>query len=70
MWPHGPPSGGGTALHKLYLDRAGRCSEDIGLVQRDPGPIGELVDEIREALDPWLGEPRWDRGQGRFTLGG
>lgn len=59
---------GGTALHKLYLDRAGRYSEDVDLVQREPGPIGELVDAIREALDPWLKEPRWDKGRGRFTL--
>jgi predicted nucleotidyltransferase component of viral defense system len=60
---------GGTALHKLFLGSPGRYSEDIDLVQRSPGPIGELVDEIREALDPWLGNPRWKQGAGRFTLG-
>ncbi|MBI5488028.1 MAG: nucleotidyl transferase AbiEii/AbiGii toxin family protein [Deltaproteobacteria bacterium] len=32
---------GGTALHKLYLAPAARYSEDIDLVQRDAGPIGE-----------------------------
>lgn len=59
---------GGTALHKLCLDSAGRYSEDIDLVQRDAGPIGDLVNSIRDALDPWLGEPRWKQGRGRFTL--
>lgn len=59
---------GGTALHKLFLGEGARYSEDIDLVQRDAGPIGELVGSIRRALDPWLGEPRWKQGQGRFTL--
>jgi len=59
---------GGTALHKLFFDPAGRYSEDIDLVQRDAGPIGELADGIREALDPWLGKPKWKQGKGRFTL--
>ena len=58
----------GTALHKLFLDPAGRYSEDIDLVQRYAGPIGGLVNAIREAIDPWLGEPGWKQGQGRFTL--
>lgn len=59
---------GGTALHKLFFDPPGRYSEDIDLVQRHPGPIGPLVDEIRFALDPWLGQPKWKAGMGRFTL--
>ena len=59
---------GGTALHKLCLDSAGRYSEDIDLVQRHAGPIGDLVNAIRDALDPWLGAPRWKQGRGRFTL--
>lgn len=59
---------GGTALHKLFFDPPGRYSEDIDLVQRTAGPIGPLVDEIRVALDPWLGTPKWKAGQGRFTL--
>lgn len=45
-----------------------RYSEDIDLVQREVGPIGTLIDAIREALDPWLDAPRWKQGQGRFTL--
>lgn len=59
---------GGTALHKIYFDPAGRYSEDIDLVQRDAGPIGNLVTAIRIALDHWLGEPSTKRGHGRFTL--
>lgn len=59
---------GGTALHKLFFDPPGRYSEDIDLVQRHAGPIGPLVDAIRSVLDPWLGQPRWKAGQGRFTL--
>jgi predicted nucleotidyltransferase component of viral defense system len=37
-------------------------------VQREPGPIGPLIDGMRETLDPWLGEPKWRAGHGRFTL--
>jgi predicted nucleotidyltransferase component of viral defense system len=59
---------GGTALHKLFFATARRYSEDIDLVQRDAGPIGDLVDAIRETLDHWLGEPTWKQGAGRFTL--
>ena len=59
---------GGTALHKLFFQPPGRYSEDIDLVQRDAEPIGPLIDEIRHALDPWLGQPKWKAGQGRFTL--
>lgn len=59
---------GGTALHKLFLGSPGRYSEGIDLVQRDPGPIGTLVNGIREALDPWLGNPRWKQTRARFTL--
>jgi predicted nucleotidyltransferase component of viral defense system len=47
---------GGTALHKLYIQPAARYSEDIDLVQIVAEPIGQILDEIRSALD-WLGEP-------------
>jgi len=59
---------GGTALHKLFFESPGRYSEDIDLVQRDAGPIGKVIDGIREVLDPWLGTPKWKASQGRFTL--
>ncbi len=59
---------GGTALHKLFMNAAGRYSEDIDLVQRNAESIGELVGAIRETLDSWLGNPRWKQGRGCFTL--
>ncbi len=59
---------GGTALHKLFFGTSGRYSEDIDLVQRNAGTIGELINAIRAEIDPWLGPPRWKQGQGRFTL--
>ena len=59
---------GGTALHKLFFQPPGRYSEDIDLVQRDAGPIGPLINVIRDALDPWLGNPQWKQGKGCFTL--
>jgi predicted nucleotidyltransferase component of viral defense system len=59
---------GGTALHKLFFERAGRFSEDLDFVQAKAEPIGEVVDAIHLKLDPWLGKPSWKQGQGRFTL--
>ena len=59
---------GGTALHKLFFRPPGRYSEDIDLVQRDARPIGPLIDAMRSALDPWLGNPGWKAAHGRFTL--
>ncbi len=55
---------GGTALHKLYFSPPKRYSEDIDLVQLQPGPIGPTMDCLRARLDPWLGEPRREQGQG------
>lgn len=65
---HGLIFRGGTALHKLFLHPPSRYSEDIDLVQRDAGPIGDLITAIRNVLDPWIGTPRTKRGVGRFTL--
>ncbi len=59
---------GGTALHKLHLSPASRYSEDIDLVQVEPGPIGDVLDGLRGALDPWLGEPRRKFKDGRVNL--
>jgi len=56
---------GGTALYKLYLTPPVRYSEDIDLVQVEPGPAGALMDRLRSALDPWLGKARWKQLQGR-----
>lgn len=41
---------GGTALHKLYLKPAARYSEDIDLVQINPGPIKPILQRIDEVL--------------------
>ncbi len=59
---------GGTALYKLYLTPAARYSEDIDLVQTRPEPIGEALDAVRAALDPWLGTPRRELKEGRVNL--
>lgn len=59
---------GGTALHKLFFDPPGRYSEDIELVQADAGAIGPTLDAVRATLDPWLGEPKRSRGQGRVAM--
>ena len=59
---------GGTALHKLFFTTPGRYSEDIDLVQITAGAIGPILSAIREALDPWLGEPKRKQSQGRVTM--
>lgn len=50
---------GGTALNKLFLQPPARYSEDIDFVQKDPVPIGQTINCIRNLLRPWLGEPKW-----------
>ena len=59
---------GGTALYKLHFRPAARYSEDIDLVQTEPGAIGPALDAIHEALDSWLGKPQWKQSEGRVTL--
>jgi len=59
---------GGTALYKLHITPAARYSEDIDLVQTNPGNIGDVLDAIHDALDPWLGKPKWKQTEGRVTL--
>lgn len=58
---------GGTALYKLFLPPV-RYSEDIDLVQVHPGPIGSLMDALKEVLNPWLNEPKRKQSEGRITL--
>lgn len=38
---------GGTALNKLFFSKPLRYSEDIDLVQINPGPIGDTVNRIK-----------------------
>ena len=59
---------GGTALYKLHLRPAARYSEDIDLVQVTAGPIGDVLDALRRALDPWLGLPMRTAREGRIAL--
>jgi len=59
---------GGTALHKLYLPPATRYSEDIDLVQIEPGAIGHILDVVHAVLDGLLGQPRRDRAEDSVTL--
>ena len=40
---------GGTALNKLHFPKPLRYSEDIDLVRTTPGPIGPILDRVREA---------------------
>lgn len=49
---------GGTALNKLYIKPPARYSEDIDFVQKNPEPIGDTLNSIRQTLDPWLGTPK------------
>lgn len=46
---------GGTALNKLHFPKPLRYSEDIDLVRTTHGPIGPILDRLREILD-WLGD--------------
>ena len=39
---------GGTCLHKVWLDRPWRYSEDLDYVRRTAGGVGETLDAIRE----------------------
>ena len=51
---------GGTALNKVHFPKPYRYSEDIDLVRATKGQIGPLLDRIRPALEPWLGEARYE----------
>jgi len=47
---------GGTALNKIIFPKPLRYSEDIDLVRTESGPIGPVLDTLREVLEPWLGQ--------------
>jgi hypothetical protein len=42
---------GGTCLHKLWLPRAWRYSEDLDYVRRSAGPVGPLLDALRSVAE-------------------
>lgn len=50
---------GGTALNKLHFPKPLRYSEDIDLVRTTAGPIGPVLDKVRDILSPWLGQPNF-----------
>jgi predicted nucleotidyltransferase component of viral defense system len=54
---------GGTALNKLHFPAPIRYSEDIDLVRTTAGPIGPILDRVREWLEPWLGRANFDQSQ-------
>jgi len=59
---------GGTALHKLHFHPPRRYSEDLDFVQIEAGPIGPTLEAVREALDPWLGDPAWRQSSDSVKL--
>lgn len=54
---------GGTALYKLHLKPPARYSEDIDLVQVRAEPTGPTMDALHDALDGWLGKPRYKQNE-------
>src|SRR5260370_36760457 len=59
---------GGTALNKLHFPAPLRYSEDIDLVRTTAGPIGPILDRVRERLEPWLGRGNFQPSQGAPKL--
>lgn len=60
---------GGTALHKLFFNKALRYSEDLDFDQITSEPIGELLTVIREiARDIFTEEAKYDRHEKMFIL--
>jgi predicted nucleotidyltransferase component of viral defense system len=59
---------GGTALNKLFIHPPSRYSEDIDLVQTEPGAIGDVLNALRRRLDPWLGRPKRSSSEASVTL--
>jgi len=54
---------GGPALNKLHFPAPIRYSEDIDLVRTTSGPIGPILDRVRERLGPWLGRANFEQSQ-------
>jgi len=42
---------GSTCLHKVWLDRPWRYSEDLDYVRRTAGGVGEILDALRDIAD-------------------
>ena len=54
---------GGTALNKIIFPEPLRYSEDIDLVRTTAGPIGPILDAMRDLLEPWLGQANFVSSQ-------
>lgn len=54
---------GGTALNKVIFPEPLRYSEDIDLVRTTTGPIGPILDAMRDVLEPWLGQASFASSQ-------
>jgi predicted nucleotidyltransferase component of viral defense system len=52
---------GGTALNKLHSPKPLRYSEDIDLTRTNAGPIGPVLDRVRQILEPWMGRAKFDQ---------
>ncbi|MBS1517484.1 MAG: nucleotidyl transferase AbiEii/AbiGii toxin family protein [Bacteroidetes bacterium] len=60
---------GGTALHKLFLKKAYRYSEDLDFVQIHAGEIGEVLTEIRKIVKQIIPTvPRYKKSISNNTL--
>jgi len=60
---------GGTALHKLFLPKAYRYSEDLDFVQRRNEGIGPVLEEIQKIIVRTIpGKAKWMMHQGRVAL--
>jgi len=59
---------GGTALNKIFIIPPRRFSEDIDLVQREPGPIGPIINPMQALLEPFLGVASVEIGEQSTTL--
>jgi predicted nucleotidyltransferase component of viral defense system len=50
---------GGTALNKLHFPKPLRYSEDIDLTRTKAGGIGQVLDRVRQILEPWMGHAQF-----------
>lgn len=59
---------GGTALNKLFCDKAYRYSEDLDFTQLKAEPMGALMTRVRKIIDPVLGKPKWKQTESMVTF--
>lgn len=58
---------GSTALQKLYFDTPHHYSENLELVQINPGPIDDILEQVKNKMG-WLGKPTCKIADGRVIL--